>query len=320
MFLLGSRNAKVIERGDAPENAGPGSCAQELVAVRNVSKRYRDFRLSIDRLSLSAGEIVGLFGLNGSGKSTFLKILLGAVTPDSGEVEIEGRALESGSWAVRSRIGYVPDVPALYESMTVAGIVDFVRGFYPDWNMELCRSLMSRFGLDPTEKVVSLSHGMRTKLLSVFALSHGAPLLLLDEPINGLDPVGRLSYCELLWEMHGQRTFQTAVISSHEVDEIAGIAHRLLFLSEGRIIFDESCERLQDEYRIACLPRPLSERMEHLPGVVARRETADQCVVLLRRGSGDAEAELAGGAGRIQPAMASPKELYLLLCQKRGGE
>jgi ABC-2 type transport system ATP-binding protein len=287
-----------------------------VLEMRNCAKRYTSFQLRIPELKIEEGSMVGLFGPNGSGKSTLFKVILGMVPLDEGEILFRGQKLPRLPWSHRTCIGYVPDVAALYQSWTVSETVAFVREFYPAWDEDLCFSLMARFQLAPRDKVVHLSHGARTKLLIVLALSRRAPLLLLDEPLAGLDPISRLSVCELFAELRAKSAFQAAVISSHELDEIEAIADRLLFLRHGEIVLDEQRSNLGERYRLVHYSEAAARRVEELPGLWLRRKTVGCRVAVFRNWSAETQRELERLHGEAETEPLSTHQLYLLLYQE----
>src|SRR5580693_3236006 len=147
-------------------------------------------------LQVPVGSIFGFLGRNGAGKTTTIKTLLGLLRSDSGSASVfgipvtdAGGAFEKRTIEVRRRIGFVTEDKELYPYMTVEQIIRFTRPFFPKWRADLEQRYLRMFELPPRKKIPDLSKGMRSKLMLLLAISHGAELLILDEPTDGLDPV-----------------------------------------------------------------------------------------------------------------------------------
>src|SRR5450432_3023940 len=160
--------------------------AIEAVGLRKAFKGQE--ALSGLNLSVPRGSIFGFLGRNGAGKTTTIRILMGLAKADAGSARIFGIAPGDGA-ALRRRIGFVTEDKELYPYMTVEEIIRFTRPCFPKWRDDLERRYMRLFDLPPRKKIPDLSKGMRSKLMLLLAISHGAELLILDEPTDGLDPV-----------------------------------------------------------------------------------------------------------------------------------
>jgi ABC-2 type transport system ATP-binding protein len=231
---------------------------QPLLEIRGWRKLYAGFSLEIGQLALYPGDVVGLVGPNGAGKTTLLRSLLGIVRADAGQVFYDGRRLPPGTTELRVRAGYVPEEPVLYEAMTVAALLDFIRQFYPAWDATLALELLDYFGIDPQRRVRALSKGMRNKLLLVAALSHHAELLVLDEPTAGLDPPSREEFWRFVLDSL-QRRVRAVLVSTHQLEDVEHVCNRVLFFREGRVQLDRrriSMGELRELFRAARPERP----------------------------------------------------------------
>lgn len=216
------------------------------IELSNVGRRLGKFELGPLNLIIPRGSIFALIGPNAAGKTTLLDLLMGMGLPDLGRIELLGMNLATDEVAIKKRVAYVsPDLN--YQAWgKIGNALDFVSGFYPDWDDAHCTSLLVQFELTRGEKIASLSFGSKIKLALVIALSRNADLLLLDEPTVGLDAVSRQQlFGELLKFM--QKEDKTIVISSHQLNELerfadhVGIIHRGKMLLSGRM--DELIER-----------------------------------------------------------------------------
>jgi ABC-2 type transport system ATP-binding protein len=142
-------------------------------------------------LQLPKGEIMGLIGPNGAGKSTTIRIMLGLVHQDYGEVRVLGHRMPAEQVDAKWDIGFASEDMRLYESMTLDWHLRFVRSIYPQWDAAYAQLLLKRFGLRAEQKIKGLSHGQRVKATLLLVLARRPKLLVLDEPTTGLDPVAR---------------------------------------------------------------------------------------------------------------------------------
>jgi ABC-2 type transport system ATP-binding protein len=200
-------------------------------------------------LSIRPHSITAFLGLNGAGKSTTIKMLLGMMRPSSGDDTILGQRISDPIQSVRTRtkIAYVSENKRPYDYMTVSQMIRFTRAFYPDWRPEEEQKLLRQFKLPVDRKVRSLSKGMRTKLGLLIAFARQPELLILDEPSEGLDPVGIEELLEILVARCGEGT--TVFFSSHQIAEVERIADQVCILHAGRLVLDSSLDDLRQSYR-----------------------------------------------------------------------
>ena len=220
---------------------------EPVLEVRNMTKAYEGFSLRDVSFSLPQGYIMGLIGHNGAGKTTLLSLILGLVRLDAGEIRVFGLDHLRDEVAVRSRIGFVHEVPTFFGSLTVARAGALVAPFYPTWDEVGFREIAGEFGLDPGKKLGSLSQGMRTRFALAVALSHRAELLLLDEPSSGLDPAFRRDLLERLsGVIEGGKT--SVLFSTHITSDLDRIADFVTFLRRGRLMFSTTREDVLERW------------------------------------------------------------------------
>lgn len=229
--------------------SGPGTGAY-VVATHGLSKRYGG-ETALDRVDLRVpeGAVYVLVGANGAGKSTTFRVLMNLVRPDSGTAEVFGMDTGRRGADVRAQVGYVPDErDHAYPRMTCGRLLQHVAIFYPAWDAAYASDLSRAFGLQPDRKVGTLSKGEARRLHLVLALAHRPPLLLLDEPTDGLDPVVRRSALALLTE-HITDTPTTVLISTHQLHEVESLADHVGVLRAGRLTAQMSRDKLQRTVR-----------------------------------------------------------------------
>lgn len=219
------------------------------IDFRDVQKSFGlAFRLGPFSLSVPRGSIYALIGPNGAGKSTALNMLMGMGEPGLGQIRVLGRDIQGEEVEIKRRTAYVsPDLD--YRAWgTVGRAIDFVRGFYPDWNSERCEQLQFKFGVHRDSRVDALSFGARMKLALVLALARDAELLVLDEPTLGLDAIARRQlYTELLRFMAGDG--RTILISSHQLTDLERFADHAAILNQGKLLASGRMDRLVERYR-----------------------------------------------------------------------
>jgi len=238
--------------------------AAELNAV---SKRYRYFLLDKVSLKLPEGQIMGLIGANGAGKSTTIRILMGLVHQDSGEVRVLGHRMPAGQIAAKRDIGFASEDMRLYDSMTLGWHMNFIRSIYPAWDAAYAQALLKRFSLRADQKIKGLSHGQRVKSTLLLVLARKPKLLVLDEPTTGLDPVARHEILRELTNVMADEN-RTILFSSHNTQDVEQISDVITFIDRGRIIDSMDKEIYLDRWRRLRLEVPLGTQLPALPGVI----------------------------------------------------
>ena len=207
------------------------------VHTQGLSKRYgRELALEQVELRVPEGAVYVLVGVNGAGKSTLFKVLMNLERPDAGTVEVFGLDTGRDGPEVRAQVGYVPErQDAPHRSMTCARLLQHVSAFYPEWEKSYADHLARALGVRLERPVGGLSKGETRRLQLVLALAHRPPLLLLDEPTEGLDPVVRRRALALLAE-HLADAPTTVVISTHHIQELESLADHVGVLRNGRLV------------------------------------------------------------------------------------
>jgi ABC-2 type transport system ATP-binding protein len=241
------------------------------IELRDVSKYYPFFSLDGIDLQVPRGLVLGLIGPNGAGKSTTIRILMGLIRADRGQVEVLGRRMPDEQIAAKWDIGFSSDDMRLYEQMTIAWHMNFVRSIYPKWDVDYANLLLKRFGLHAEQRVKGLSHGQRVKAALLLVLARRPRLLVLDEPTTGLDPVARH---EILRELMGMMADEgcSILFSSHHTQDVEQISDLITFIDRGRIIDCFDKETYLDRWRRLRLEVPDGIKLPALPGVIAVKQ------------------------------------------------
>ena len=232
-----------------------------LLAVESLVKNYPDFSLGPLNLDVALGTSVGLVGANGAGKTTLFRSIMGTLRRQQGTVRVAGQVLDNKNPRPKAHIGHVGDYTPLFDNWSGQKNLEAFSKFYRTWSSGIAQDVARRLNLDLLKKVGSYSTGQRTKMAIVLALAHQPDLLLLDEPSNGLDPVSRENFQELLFEFLGDES-RSIIYATHHIGEIEQLADRLVFLSQGLVVRDEIKEDLAQSWR------KLSFRSENLPAQI----------------------------------------------------
>ena len=241
-------------RGEAVRDlARPGQVASgdgEMLRLEGVVKRYGDFTAvaGLD-LAVDRGRIFGFLGPNGAGKTTTIRMIVGVLQPTAGRVVI-GDDLSADPMAAKARVGYIPDRPYLYEKLAGGEFLRFVAGLWGRDGRETedrADRLLELFGLSPwkDELIESYSHGMRQKLLISSALIHRPELIVVDEPMVGLDPRSARLLKDLLRAFTDQGG--TVFLSSHTLEVVEVLCDEIAIIHEGRRIAQGSLDELRAE-------------------------------------------------------------------------
>jgi len=250
--------------------------APNPIEVRALTKRYRSLEAlrGVD-LTVHPGDVVGFLGRNGAGKSTTIRILMGITRPTGGSVSMFGETLGGDLVRWRQRIGYVAQEQSFYGWMTPYRIGRFQSGFFPSWDDKEYERLLTLLDVPKNQRIGTLSGGTKVKLALALALAPRPPLLVLDEPTAGLDPVARREFLEIVRD-ENIKSGRTTFFSSHLVDEIELVARRVAILEDGRTHYEGSVSYLVERsrrLRVAIGP-------EGLPGEVQAALANAQIAVL----------------------------------------
>ena len=219
------------------------------VQLENIIHRYGKVT-ALDGLCLTVrqGEMFGFLGRNGAGKTTTLKLLMGLLRPDRGDIAVLGQRVTRMPVSLKQRIGYVCQEPNFYPWMTADQLGSFVGGFYPTWDAPEFQRLLRLLDVPRDRRASEMSGGTRTKLGLALALAPRPQLLLLDEPTAGLDPVARREFNDQLQALQREQG-TTVMFSSHLVGEVEQLAQRVGIVQAGRCCFEGEVRSLRASVR-----------------------------------------------------------------------
>ena len=270
------------------------SSAESAVAISNLSRRFGS-KLALDDVSLYVprGGVFGLVGENGAGKTTLIKHILGLLRAEMGTVRVFGVDPVVDPVSILGRVGYLSEQPELPGWMRVDELMRYTQAFYPRWDPVYAEQLRGQFGLNPTQRLRTLSKGQQAKAGLLAAQAHRPELLLLDEPSSGLDPLVRRDILEAVIRTVADEG-RTVFFSSHLLEEIERVADHIAMLHRGKVVLCGPLDEIKGQHRCVTL---CFETPQATPPVLPR--------VLSVAGSGREWTVVCNGTRGELPAMAA---------------
>ena len=223
---------------------------ENILELKNLSKKYKDFELKNISFTLQKGKIIGFVGENGAGKTTTIRAILNLIKRDSGEIKIFGSKLEDNEKELKEKIGILLDDSFLSEYLTPVDLNKIMKNIYKNWDEKLYFKYLKEFKLPEKNKIKDFSSGMKTKVKIIVALSHHPRLLILDEPTSGLDPVSRNEVLDIFQEFMEDEE-NGILVSSHITSDLERVADYIIFINEGKIVFVKDKNEILNNFGIA---------------------------------------------------------------------
>jgi ABC-2 type transport system ATP-binding protein len=249
------------------------------IQLTGVGKDYRFFSLQDISLSLPDGQIMGFIGPNGAGKSTTIRILMGLLHQDRGEVRVLGHTMPADQAAAKWDVGFASEDMRLYDSATLDWHMRFIRSIFASWDEGYAATLLKRFDLRREQRLNGFSHGQRVKAALLLVLARRPRLLILDEPTTGLDPVARHEVLRELTDVMRDE-HRSVLFSSHNTQDVEQISDLITFIDRGRIIDCRDKEAFLERWRRIRVEVPSGIELPLLPGVVDRQQTGRLAVAI----------------------------------------
>ena len=284
-----------------------------IIEIDAISKRF-DGHTVLRSLtwSVARGQVVGLLGRTGAGKSTLIECLLGLREVEGGTVKIFGECASNLSEQARAKIGYVPQKSDVFEWLTPDQMLAYFKGLYPRWNDAKVAELLARWNFDAAKcgrPISKLSGGEKQRLSIIRALAHDPELLILDEPVSALDPAGRRDFLrELVDNVIEHNT--TVVFSTHILSDLERVALDVAFLRDGKIALQGSLDELLESARRVVAPAGLMPA-QAVAGEVRRHEARDGTCSVITSSPSPVLAELAKTHQSVRLERLSLEELFV---------
>lgn len=280
-----------------------------MLEIKDLVKKYGDFRLECS-LQVKPGQITGLIGENGSGKSTTFKSILGLIRPDSGTIRIFGKERSGLDQTNRQQIAAVLSDSGFSGYLTIRDIIPILAHMYRHFDREYFQHQVKRFDLPENKMVKEFSTGMKAKLKLLAALGSRAKLFIMDEPTSGLDVVARDELLDLIREYMAENEDSSVLISSHISADLESLCDDVYMIHEGKIVLHEDMDTLLSDYGIlkvdekqyatldkqymirtmheafgyACMTNQKQYYMENYPGAVLEKGSLDSVITMMIRG------------------------------------
>lgn len=217
-----------------------------MIKVENLTKKFGDFA-ALDNLSMHVekGAIYGLVGVNGSGKTTLIRHLVGTMLPDEGICKINDTDVNDNI-EIKENLGYIPDELFFFNNYSLKGMRDYYKKIYPRWDDARFDKMVYEFGLNPNSRIRTFSKGMQKQAAFILVMCSFPDVLILDEPIDGLDPIMRKKVWSYVLGDVADRQM-TVLISSHNLRELEGICDWIGILNHGHLKFEGRLDDLKNE-------------------------------------------------------------------------
>jgi ABC-2 type transport system ATP-binding protein len=289
------------------------SSAESVAAITNLTRRFGS-KTVLDEVSLYVprGGVFGLVGENGAGKTTLIKHILGLLKAESGTVRVFGLDPVADPVGVLGRIGYLSEQPDLPGWMRVDEFMRYTRAFYPKWDAAYAETLRAQFGLDPAQRLKTLSKGQMAKTGLLAAQAHRPDLLLLDEPSSGLDPLVRRDILEAVIRTVADEG-RTVFFSSHLLEEIERVSDHIAMVHKGRIVLCGSLDEIKAQHRRFILNFATAQsKPPAIAGVLSISGTGKEWVVMCNGARAELPAIAAGlGARIVAEQVPSLNEIFV---------
>lgn len=220
-----------------------------MLKIENVSKTFENFSLNNINIMLEPGKIMGIIGDNGSGKTSIINLIMGLYKPSSGKIELNGNNVENDPVGYKNDIGFVYDNLSFYPNLKLRDYKKIIAMFYKNFDEEVYDMYFNNFNLDSEEKIKNLSKGQCEKVMISTALSHHAKLLILDEPIYGLEKSVRKELIRIFKD-YIKRENGSVIISTHNVSELEEIYDQIVYLEKGNILFNLKKKDIIKDFRV----------------------------------------------------------------------
>jgi ABC-2 type transport system ATP-binding protein len=298
------------------------------MSILEFQQIHRAYEKGVDVLdgvsfTVEPGQVVGLVGPNGAGKTTLIRIAMGMLEPQRGEVRLFGLDPRVDPLEVKRRVGYVSEDQILPPFLRARQVIDLHRDLFPSWDDAMAEQLLGRFRIPLSAKIKTLSKGQARQVALLCAVAHRPELLLLDEPAGGLDPAARREFLETSIQLLNE-SGSTIVFSSHHMTDVERLADRILMLYRGTVLLDTELDQLRESYSLALVPHGGNVSREALMGLescIGVRDRADalHAVFELEPQGTEELVRREIGVGEVRSTRIGLEEMFVELVGGNGG-
>lgn len=243
-LVIGGKIMNETENNIVTDSEAIYNTSDSLISCKGLTKAYgKKIALNNFSVEIGRGKIIGLLGPNGSGKTTFIKLLSGILTPTSGEVTISGKSI---GIETKKIVSYLPERTYLNDWMKVREMIAFFSDFYSDFKADTAYEMLARLKINPEDKLKSMSKGTREKVQLILVMSRSAELYLLDEPIGGVDPAARDYILHTILQNYSENS--TVMISTHLISDIENVLDEVIFIKDSNFVLHKSVDDIREEY------------------------------------------------------------------------
>jgi ABC-2 type transport system ATP-binding protein len=289
------------------------SSAEAVVTITDLSRRFGS-RTVLDNVSLYVprGSVFGLVGENGAGKTTLIKHILGLLRAETGSVRVFGLDPVADPVGVLGNTGYLSEQPDLPGWMRVDEFIRYTQAFYPNWDPAYAEQLRLQFGLNPAQRLKTLSKGQMAKAGLLVAQAHRPELLLLDEPSSGLDPIVRRDILEAVIRTVAEEG-RTVFFSSHLLEEIERVSDQIAMVHQGRLVLCGSLDEIKAQHRRFILNFETAQKKPpFIAGALSVSGTGKEWAVICNGGRVELPSLAAGlGARIVEEQVPSLNEIFV---------
>lgn len=254
-----------------------------MIQVNNVSKSFGNFK-ALDNLNIHVGKgsVYGLVGPNGAGKTTILKHIAGIYTQDSGEVLVKGEPIFENT-QIKKKVTFISDDLFFYPTYSIIDTAKFYAGIYPDWSWDRFNSMKYIFRIDLNRRVRRLSKGMQKQVAFWLAISSMPDVMLLDEPVDGLDPIMRRNVWKLILQDVAERG-TTVLISSHNLRELEDICDHVGIMHGGKLVLESALDDVKGNIHKVqtAFEGGLPEALESQINILHKEQFGSVCTLIVR--------------------------------------
>ena len=281
-----------------------------LITMQNVVKRYEHFAMENFNLQLDAGEVMGLIGPNGAGKTTCLRLIMGFIPADRGEIYVLGKNVQQEVEKIKELVAYVSEDMRMFGNKTIYWHMQFFATIFSSWDAAYANKLLHTFDLNAEYKIKTLSLGQRIKASLLLALARRPRILVLDEPSTGLDPVARYELTSQLFHIMLNEE-HSVIFSSQFTQDVERLSDRIVFIDDGQVISNKDKETYLDQWKRVEIPLEAEKHLELFDDIKETQRNAYNISVIHSDFSSEKRRRYREAGLEVQPQNLTLEEIFI---------